>query len=38
VATGGRYDSLLARIGGSAEARAVGCVIHPWRAYSGGEA
>jgi ATP phosphoribosyltransferase regulatory subunit len=38
VASGGRYDSLLARLGGSAKARAVGCVVRPWRAFSGGEA
>ena len=38
IASGGRYDSLLARLGGKAEARAVGCVVRPWRAFSGGEA
>jgi len=38
VASGGRYDSLLARLGGTADARAVGCVVRPWRAYAGGEA
>jgi ATP phosphoribosyltransferase regulatory subunit len=38
VASGGRYDGLLARLGGKAEARAVGCVVRPWRAFSGGEA
>ena len=38
VATGGRYDSLLARLGGSPNAGAVGCVVRPWRAFSGGEA
>ena len=38
IATGGRYDGLLTRLGGSAKARAVGCVVRPWRAYSGGEA
>jgi ATP phosphoribosyltransferase regulatory subunit len=37
VASGGRYDGLLARLGG-ADARAVGCVVRPWRAFSGGEA
>lgn len=37
VASGGRYDSLLARLGGPAEARAVGCVVRPWRAFAGGE-
>jgi ATP phosphoribosyltransferase regulatory subunit len=38
VAVGGRYDSLLARLGGAAEARAVGCMVRPWRAFAGGEA
>jgi len=38
VASGGRYDGLLARLGGPAEARAVGCVVRPWRAFAGGEA
>ncbi|MFL5297489.1 MAG: ATP phosphoribosyltransferase regulatory subunit [Phenylobacterium sp.] len=38
VASGGRYDGLLARLGGSADARAVGCVVRPWRAWAGGEA
>ena len=38
VASGGRYDGLLARLGGSAAAGAVGCVVRPWRAFSGGEA
>jgi len=38
VASGGRYDGLLARLGQAAEARAVGCVVRPWRAWSGGEA
>ncbi|WP_334161075.1 ATP phosphoribosyltransferase regulatory subunit [Phenylobacterium sp.] len=37
VAVGGRYDGLLARLGGPAEARAVGCMVRPWRAFSGGE-
>ena len=37
VCSGGRYDGLLARLGGSADARAVGCVVRPWRAFSGGE-
>jgi ATP phosphoribosyltransferase regulatory subunit len=37
VASGGRYDGLLARLGGSAQAGAVGCVVRPWRAWSGGE-
>jgi ATP phosphoribosyltransferase regulatory subunit len=38
VASGGRYDGLLARLGGPADARAVGCVVRPWRAFAGGEA
>lgn len=38
VASGGRYDSLLARLGGASGTRAVGCVVRPWRAFSGGEA
>ena len=38
VASGGRYDGLLARLGGSADASAVGLVVRPWRAYAGGEA
>ena len=37
LASGGRYDGLLARLGGS-NARAVGCVVRPWRAFAGGEA
>jgi ATP phosphoribosyltransferase regulatory subunit len=38
LASGGRYDGLLARLGGAAGTRAVGCVVRPWRAYAGGEA
>ncbi len=38
VASGGRYDSLLGRLGGGAGGRAVGCVVRPWRAFAGGEA
>jgi ATP phosphoribosyltransferase regulatory subunit len=38
VASGGRYDGLPARLGGAADARAVGCVVRPWRAFAGGEA
>ncbi|MBS0331492.1 MAG: ATP phosphoribosyltransferase regulatory subunit [Proteobacteria bacterium] len=38
VASGGRYDGLLARLGGAADARAVGLVVRPWRAFAGGEA
>jgi ATP phosphoribosyltransferase regulatory subunit len=37
VASGGRYDDLLFRLGGPHDARAVGCVVRPWRAYVGGE-
>ncbi len=36
VAVGGRYDGLLARLGGEATA-AVGCMVRPWRAFAGGE-
>ncbi|HEY2752319.1 ATP phosphoribosyltransferase regulatory subunit [Phenylobacterium sp.] len=38
VASGGRYDGLLARLGAAGDARAVGCVVRPWRAFAGGEA
>ena len=38
VAVGGRYDGLLARLGGAAGARAVGCMVRPARAFTGGEA
>jgi ATP phosphoribosyltransferase regulatory subunit len=38
LAVGGRYDGLLARLGGAAGSGAVGCVVRPWRAWSGGEA
>ena len=38
VAVGGRYDGLLARLGGKGDTRAVGCMVRPWRAYAGGEA
>jgi ATP phosphoribosyltransferase regulatory subunit len=38
IASGGRYDGLLGRLGGAQDARAVGCVVRPWRAFSGGEA
>lgn len=38
VAVGGRYDTLLARLGGGAsDVRAVGCMVRPWRAWSRGE-
>jgi ATP phosphoribosyltransferase regulatory subunit len=38
VAVGGRYDGLLARLGGNGAWRAVGCMVRPWRAWAGGEA
>lgn len=38
VAVGGRYDGLIARLGGGTDARAVGCMVRPWRAFAGGEA
>ena len=38
VAVGGRYDGLPARLGASAGAGAVGCMVRPWRAFAGGEA
>lgn len=38
VAVGGRYDGLLTRLGGAGGARAVGCMVRPWRAWAGGEA
>lgn len=38
VASGGRYDGLLARLGGTAASQAIGCVVRPWRAWAGGEA
>lgn len=38
AAVGGRYDGLLARLGGSGLGGAVGCMVRPWRAYAGGEA
>ncbi|HEY0650337.1 ATP phosphoribosyltransferase regulatory subunit [Phenylobacterium sp.] len=37
VAVGGRYDGLLPRLGGQGAARAVGCMVRPWRAWSGAE-
>ncbi|TAL34229.1 ATP phosphoribosyltransferase regulatory subunit [Phenylobacterium sp.] len=37
VAVGGRYDGLLARLGGAGQARAVGCMVRPWRAWAGAE-
>jgi ATP phosphoribosyltransferase regulatory subunit len=38
VAVGGRYDGLIARLGGGASAQAVGCMVRPWRAWAEGEA
>ena len=38
IAVGGRYDGLLSRLGASGGARAVGCMVRPWRAFAGGEA
>jgi ATP phosphoribosyltransferase regulatory subunit len=38
VAVGGRYDGLLARLGGQADGGAVGCMVRPWRAWAEGEA
>lgn len=38
VAVGGRYDGLLSRLGDAGGARAVGCMVRPWRAWTGGEA
>jgi len=37
VAGGGRYDSLPARLGGTANGGAVGCMVRPMRAWSGSE-
>ena len=37
VAAGGRYDGLLSRLGGTAQGRAVGCMVRPWRAFEQGE-
>jgi ATP phosphoribosyltransferase regulatory subunit len=37
IAAGGRYDSLLSRLGARKAAGAVGCMVRPWRAYAGGE-
>lgn len=35
VAVGGRYDGLLARLGGGASSRAIGCMVRPGRAFVG---
>ncbi|MDZ4376193.1 MAG: ATP phosphoribosyltransferase regulatory subunit [Phenylobacterium sp.] len=37
VVVGGRYDGLLARLGGQGDSRAVGCMVRPWRAWRDGE-
>jgi len=36
AAAGGRYDSLPAKLGGRPDTRAVGCVVRPGRAWTGG--
>jgi ATP phosphoribosyltransferase regulatory subunit len=38
LAAGGRYDGLLARLGGRGAGGAVGCMVRPGRAYRGGAA
>jgi ATP phosphoribosyltransferase regulatory subunit len=38
VAAGGRYDGLLARLGGPEGGRAVGCMVRPGRAWKGAAA
>ena len=38
VAAGGRYDGLPARLGGELSSGAVGCVVRPGRAWTGGAA
>ena len=39
VAGGGRYDALLARLGGTVDPRvgAAGCMVRPWRAFDNSE-
>jgi len=37
VAAGGRYDSLLTRLGARRPLGAVGCMVRPWRAFRRGE-
>jgi ATP phosphoribosyltransferase regulatory subunit len=37
VASGGRYDGLMSRLGGEAGLTAVGGMVRPWRAWSGGQ-
>jgi len=36
VGSGGRYDSLVAQLGGGAKTCAVGCMVRPWRAWKDG--
>ena len=38
VAAGGRYDSLMTRLGAPRRTGAVGCMVRPWRAWAEGEA
>ena len=38
VAAGGRYDGLPARLGARGATGAVGCMVRPARAWSGGKA
>ena len=37
AAAGGRYDTLLTRLGARRYTGAVGCMVRPWRAFAGGE-
>jgi ATP phosphoribosyltransferase regulatory subunit len=37
LAAGGRYDSLMQRLGARTRTGAVGCMVRPWRAYAEGE-
>jgi ATP phosphoribosyltransferase regulatory subunit len=37
VASGGRYDGLMSRLGGEAGLTSVGGMVRPWRAWSGGQ-
>ena len=37
AAAGGRYDTLLTRLGARRYSGAVGCMVRPWRAFAGGE-
>jgi ATP phosphoribosyltransferase regulatory subunit len=38
IAVGGRYDGLPARMGGSDQSQAIGCMVRPWRAFAGADA